>query len=256
MKSLTEIGLSILASIKKLRGKDVKFKFNNSNSSISHDLWDELLKKNVSTTGKVNYKGFVYDKQKLIEYTSLLSNNSPSINWSEHKQLAYWINAYNSFTVLLIVNHYPLKSINDIGGNIPLINSVWDIKFFKIGSVDFDLNTIEHDILRKKFNEPRIHFAINCASKSCPKLLDEAYVEEKLESQLENQAIDFINNNQYNQLSINKIKLSKIFKWFDVDFKKKQTIKEFISRYSKIKLEEPLEIDYLEYDWDLNELEN
>lgn len=256
MKSLTEISLSILTSIKKLLGKDVKFTLTKSNTNISHKLWDELLVKNVSITGKVNYKGFINEKKKLIAYTSMLSNNSPSINWPENRQLAYWINAYNAFTVLLITNNYPLKSIKDIGGDIPLINSVWDIKFFKIGSVDFDLNTIEHDILRKDFNEPRIHFAINCASMSCPKLLNKAYTEDKLESQLENQAIDFINSDEYNQLSTHKIELSKIFKWFDIDFKKNQTIKEYISYYARIQLEDPIEVDYLEYDWNLNGTEN
>lgn len=258
MKNIAEIGLSVLTRLKKITGNSVRYNssLSKSISGLSHELWSELLKKNVSSEGKVNYKGFVQDKQILLEYTAYLSNNSPSDSWSRDEQLVYWINAYNAFTVLLIVNHYPVKSIKDIGGNIPLINSVWDLKFFKIGSVDFDLNTIEHEILRKKYDEPRIHFAINCASESCPKLRNKAYVEDELENQLESQTIDFINNSRFNLLSRNKVKLSKIFNWFASDFKKTQTIVEFISRYSKTKFVEPIEIDYLEYDWSLNDAQD
>ena len=96
-------------------------------------------------------------------------------HWTETEQLAYWINAYNAFTVELILDHYPVASIRDIKEGVPFINSVWDIDFIKIEGKTYSLNDIEHRILRREFDEPRIHFAIVCASISCPKLRNEAF---------------------------------------------------------------------------------
>jgi hypothetical protein len=154
----------------------------------SHQAFDELLKKHVTKDGIVDYKGFIQDKAKLEKYLDLLSNNAPDRGkWSKDEQLAYWINAYNAFTVKLIVDNYPVKSIQDFipTVKIPLVNTVWHIKFFKIGGKEASLDEIEHKILRKEFEEPRIHFAINCASFSCPPLLNEAFFPEKIDQQLD-----------------------------------------------------------------------
>ena len=145
----------------------------------SHQLWNELLKANVKLDGQVDYKGFIREKPKLEKYLKLLSENAPDRKtWSKNEQLAYWINVYNAFTVKLIVDFYPTKSIRDLGPRIkiPLIKDVWHYKFFKIAGVEMSLDEVEHSILRKEFEEPRIHFAINCASVSCPPLLNEAFV--------------------------------------------------------------------------------
>jgi len=256
LKSFTEIGISVLETIKKWRGKKVNFTLvdNDYDQTISHSLWNDLLKKYIAENGLINYKGFISERQKLDEYTSLLSSNPPSIHWSQNEQLVYWINAYNAFTVLLIVEHYPVKSIKEIGGNIPMINSVWDIKFFKIGELDFDLDTIEHDILRKQFDEPRIHFAINCASISCPRLRNEAYTANELEDQLEDQITSFIKNTDYNLLLPEKVKLSKIFDWFKSDFTKDQTIFEFLEKYVPFKFCKSIRVEFIDYDWNLNEI--
>jgi hypothetical protein len=133
---------------------------------VSHASFTDLLKKHVAASGKVNYKGFIRDSLQLNQYLELLSDNPPQNSWSREDQLAYWINAYNAFTLQLIIRNYPLKSIKDIGSRIkiPFVNTPWDIKFIRIGKRKFDLNNIEHDILRGKFKEPRIHFAIVCAS--------------------------------------------------------------------------------------------
>ncbi len=258
MKNIAEIGLLVLSTIKKLTGKNVKYSLddNYKSNQISHHIWNALLKKYVADNGLVNYKGFKKEKHSLEEYTVLLSKNPPSKNWTRNEQLAYWINAYNAFTVLLIIEHYPVKSIKEIGGNIPMINSVWDIKFFKIGELDFDLDTIEHDILRKQFDEPRIHFAINCAAISCPRLRNEAYSAIELEEQLEEQTIFFINNSTYNLISSNKVKLSKIFDWFKSDFTKNQTIFEFLEKYVSFKFNNGVILEYFEYNWKLNEIKN
>jgi len=115
------------------------------------------------------------------------------------------------------------------------------------------LSEVEHDILRKEFNEPRIHFAIVCASKSCPQLLNKAYEPENLEQQLTQQAINFVNDPTKNEIEIEEIRVSSIFKWFKKDFTKNGTLVEFIRQYSKSDIRSDAKIKYLEYDWSLNE---
>ena len=219
---------------------------------VNHEIWTVLLRKYVTEGGQVNYKGFIKEQSKMEEYLSLLSNTPPGSNWSEADKIAYWINAYNAFTVKLIMDNYPLKSIKDIGDGLPMISSPWDIKFFKIGDADFDLNTIEHEILRKHFEEPRIHFAINCASFSCPKLRNEAFESSQLNQQLEAQTKTFINNPDKNIINKEETKLSKLFSWFETDFTKKTTIKSFVKqRHSAFN--EQNDLQYLDYSWTLNE---
>jgi Protein of unknown function, DUF547 len=133
-----------------------------------------------------------------------------------------------------------------------MINSPWDLKFFKIGEIEFDLNTIEHEILRKHFEEPRIHFAISCASFSCPKLRNEAYEAGQLDIQLEDQAHAFINNPDKNIITASKIKLSKIFSWYESDFTKHESIISQIQQYHS-EINEDVDIEYMEYNWALNE---
>ena len=131
---------------------------------MTHEVWDELTRKHVTESGVVNYKGIIQDSIQFNAYLDLLSSHLPNeTNWTREERLAYWINAYNAFTVKLIIDHYPVVSIKDIKKGIPLVNSVWDIQFIEIGGKSYDLNNIEHGILRKEFYEPRIHFAINCA---------------------------------------------------------------------------------------------
>ncbi|NVJ85691.1 MAG: DUF547 domain-containing protein [Algoriphagus sp.] len=221
-----------------------------------HRLWEELLRNNVSPYGKVNYKGFIKEKEKLENYLEILSQNAPDReSWTKEEQLAYWINAYNAFTVKLIVDHYPVKSIRDLGPKlkIPLVNDVWHYEFFEINGEKSSLDEIEHNILRKEFEEPRIHFAINCASVSCPPLLNEAFVPEKLETQLEMVTRLFINDSQRNFISANEIEISSIFSWFKGDFTKNGTLIDFLNQYSQISISPNAKIRHLDYDWSLNE---
>jgi hypothetical protein len=252
--NINEIGLSVLSWIKKIKGNSVKLGeiAHRERPLISHQIWSDLLEKYVTEDGNVNYQGFLTDSVALNRYLALLSENPPGNNWSEADRLAYWINVYNAFTVKLILNHYPLKSIKDISDGLPMLNSPWDIKFFKIGDTPFDLNTVEHEILRKQFNEPRIHFAINCASFSCPKLRTEAYEADKLEQQLAEQARDFLNNPEKNLITENEIRLSKIFDWFKNDFTRETDLLAFIKKYYP-SLSTNTEVEYMEYDWTLNE---
>lgn len=253
--NINDIGLRVLSFYKSLSQENVDLdKLQGKEYAITHEAWNKLLAVNVSEDGQVNYKGFNQSRDSLQHYLELLSNNPPNtIKWSKEEQLAYWINAYNAFTVELILQHYPVNSIKDIGGDIPMVNSPWDIKFFKIGGVDFDLNTIEHEILRKQFNEPRIHFAINCASVSCPILLNKAYTAIDVESQLKQQAIYFVNNPKKNQFKENEVEISGIFNWFEKDFTKNGTLIDFINQYSKRPIRSDTNVKFGVYNWNLNE---
>ncbi len=226
-----------------------------SNSKpISHTGWDKLVQKHVTETGVVNYQGFIADSVALSVYIKLLSSSHPNTkNWSEKERLAYWINAYNAFTVKLIIDHYPIKSIKDIKSGIPFVNSVWDIKFINIEGATYDLNNIEHSILRKRFEEPRIHFAINCASVSCPRLRTEAFFPETLEAQLTDQAHYFLKNPVKNIITQDKIQLSKIFSWFKGDFTKQGSLIDFLNQYAPVKINPDTQKESLDYNWNLNE---
>jgi hypothetical protein len=216
-------------------------------------LWDQLVKQHVTEEGYVDYAGFKADADALQQYLDLLSSHHPNENnWSREERLAYWINAYNAFTVKLIVDHYPVESIKDIKKGIPMINSVWDIKFIEIEGETYDLNNIEHSILRKKFDEPRIHFAINCASVSCPALRCEAYTPEDLERQLAEQTTRFLSDPSKNLISSNALQLSRIFSWFKGDFTKDGSLIEFIETHSDVKIEEKANVSFMAYDWNLN----
>lgn len=221
----------------------------------SHELWDQLLNKHVSPDGLVDYDGMIQDKNKLVTYLGQLSASPPDKKtWTTNEQLAYWINAYNAFTVKLIVDHYPVRSIRELhpGIKIPGIRTVWHKKFFRIGGKKSSLHRIEHKILRREFDEPRIHFAINCASVSCPPLRNEAFTPGDLERQLEEQAYQFINDRSRNQMGKGSLKISKIFKWFRGDFTQSESIIEYLNSYSSQQIDAEAIPTYMEYDWNLN----
>lgn len=216
--------------------------FANSNN---HDTWNNLLNKYVSSQGNVDYKGFKTDTSTLNTYLKYLSNNKPSNSDSKEVKLAYWINAYNAFTVKLIIDNYPVASIKDLG-------KPWDKKFINIGGETLSLNDIEHNILRK-MDEPRIHFAIVCASVSCPKLINSAFTAKKLEEQLTIATQEFLADTSKNIIKEKNIKISKIFKWFENDFKTDGSVIDFINQYSKTTISKKAKTSYTEYNWNLNE---
>lgn len=222
-----------------------------------HTIWDELTKKYVAESGFVDYKGLISEKEKLNEYLHMLSTNHPNETWSSNDRKAYWINAYNAFTIKLIVANYPVETIKDLGGRIYRVNTPWDIKFINIEGKEYHLNDLEHNILRKEWNDGRIHAAVNCASVSCPKLMQGAYIGSRLDDQLDTQMKDFIHDETKNDISNpKKIKLSKLFRWFSGDFKTDgQSVISFINQYTASPLPESAKIEYLDYDWGLNDRE-
>ncbi len=212
---------------------------------FNHSIWKELLENNVSNTGNVNYKGFKSEVKKLRTYIDSLKNNIPNDEWPKEDKLAYWINAYNALTVDLIIRNYPTKSIKDI-------KDPWDQRLWKFGNKWQNLNDIEHVILRK-MNEPRIHFAIVCASVSCPKLQNEPFTASSLEEQLTNATKEFLSDTSKNELSVNRIKLSKIFKWFKKDFETNGSLIDFLNKYSEVSISSGAKKSYKDYNWNLND---
>ena len=181
----------------------------------------------------------------LLNYITVLGENMPNDSWSKADKLAYWINAYNAMTIDLIIRHYPLKSIKDI-------KNPWDQRLWKLGDKWYDLSEIEHNILRK-MDEPRIHFAIVCASFSCPKLLNNAFTPKDIEAQLTQATNVFLNDSTRNIISENSLELSKIFQWFTTDFKQNGSLIDFLNKYSDIKISNNAKKRFKDYNWNLNE---
>jgi len=215
---------------------------------FNHNTFNELLKDNVSDNGDTNYTGFIKQKSIFKSYLTKLSENQPKEDWSKEDKLAYWMNTYNAFTIKLIIDNYPTKSIKDI-------KNAWDSRFFKLGDKWYNLSDIEHKILRK-MNDPRIHFGINCASYSCPPLLNRAFTASNVNTELDNLARQFINNKQHNTISENSIQLSKIFQWYAKDFKTDGSLIDYLNNYSDITISPSAKKSFKKYDWSLNEAHN
>lgn len=225
----------------------------NQGASVDHSIYAELLQKNVKN-GVVSYKGFKNDEAKLDEYLKILEQTNPE-KLDRNEKFAFYINAYNSWTIKLILSGYPgVKSIKDLGS---IFQSPWKKSICRLNGKIMTLDEIEHGILRPEFKDPRVHFAINCASKDCPILISEPYSGRNLENQLDASAKAFINNPARNRLKDNILYLSSIFKWFSEDFK--DDAKGFVLKYASDELKadivkngDNLKIEYLDYDWSLN----
>ncbi len=221
-----------------------------------HRGLDRLLKKYVDDRGLVNYKAFKNDSAQLDAYLTSLSNKPPASNWPKNEQIAYWINAYNAFTIRLILNHYPVKSIKDIGPakQINRVNTPWAQKFFSIGGNAMSLDSIEHGILRKNYADPRIHFTLVCAARSCPRLRNEAYTAANLDAQMDDQGRDFLNTPAKNNVGPEQAQLSKYFVWYRTDWQANgQSVMNWVNRYATGQLREDTKITFLDYNWTLNE---
>ena len=173
----------------------------------AHKKWDEILKSKTIKKDEqvlVNYKSIKANQVKLNSYLKELEKVSKKEfnNFSKQEQLAFWINAYNAYTVKLIVKNYPVKSIKDIGS---FFSSPWSKDFITLLGKKMSLDDIEHETIRKDFKEPRIHFAVNCASIGCPSLYQEAFVASRIDKQLEVATKLFLNNKNKNKIKKDRI---------------------------------------------------
>lgn len=221
--------------------------------SVSHRLFGELLQKYVAH-GSVDYAGFKSEEAKLDRYLDRLQNVDPNA-LSRNEQYAFYINVYNAWTIKLILTKYPgIGSIKELG----IFNTgPWKKQIVRLNGETVSLDHIEHDILRPRYKDPRVHFAINCAAKSCPPLRSEPFVAEKLDQQLDDATRSFINNPASYRLEGRNLHVSRIFKWFSEDFDEDPLgfFLEYANPELKKKLEnnpEKINIKYLAYDWSLN----
>ncbi len=251
MKLLLAFAFTALVGVPTCRTDDVK----SDSRPITHDLWETELQRYVDEEGWVDYEAWNANEAGLDAYIALLSANHPNKkNWSDDEQLAYWINAYNAYTVKLVLDHWPLKSIKDIRPDGKgFINSVWDIKFIEIEGHEYDLNNIEHGIIRPKFEDNRIHVAVNCASVSCPPLINRAYRAASLDAQLDAQVEAFLKSSRNDLSDSQAPKLSSIFKWYGPDFKwNGGSLEKFVATHSDYVLPKGVAWQYLDYDWGIN----
>lgn len=248
----------------------------------SHTSWDSLLREHVSG-GLVDYQSLLGDEQRLDQYLSELDSISRKEvdGWNRREQLAFWINAYNAFTVRVILDHYPIDTWTFKGLVVPRnsiiqIPGVWKKLSWKVAGQLLTLDQIEHSIIRPNFDEPRIHFSIVCASIGCPDLRSEAFTPSKLESQLQEQAVVYMRNTSKGvrfDFEEKRICVSQIFKWFTKDFViesaeedelpyqsgNTKLILSFIKPYfpdeesQALFMSKDLDFDYLSYDWSLND---
>jgi hypothetical protein len=217
-------------------------------AAVDHSGWDALLQKHVSAEGNVNYEAMQADFADVDMYLALLGAGIPDATWSREDAMCYWINAYNAYTVKLILDNYPLESITNLDGG-----EVWKREWIDIAGTTYSLNAIENDILRPTYNDARVHFAINCASYSCPRLWNKAFTPENLEAQLEVLAKEFVNDAKRNTLSADAPEISSIFTWYEADFIADGTVIDFLNKYAEIPVNADATIGYMEYDWNLNQ---
>ena len=241
----------------------------------SHATWDALLKKYVvlvsgGNASQVRYAEFARDRAALKRYLDGLAGvgEAEFRAWSKPRQMAFLINAYNAFTVELILANYPVKSIKDIGSD--LFNNRWKRKFFRLLGRDASLDQIEHGMLRKpgSYDEPRVHFAVSCASIGCPMLRGEAYTAAALEAQLEQQVVRFLSDRSRNRVSAQgRLEVSSIFDWYSEDwssgYRGIKSLEQYFAGYARLLSDDAAHqrlvaegkapISYLEYDWTLND---
>lgn len=244
-------------------------------AAFNHDLWDNLLQKNVQMIdggkeSRVNYRAMAAAEPELEQYLNSLSQVSRSRfdKWSKDDQLAFLINAYNAWTVQLIVEHYPnLKSIKDLGS---FFESPWKKIFIPLLGKQRSLDDIEQGLIRGsgRYNDPRIHFALNCASLGCPALYNRAYRGDILDRQLDKAARLFLSDRTRNRLEGRTLWVSSIFKWYRGDFaggwRGATSLGRFLALYANslglskdqtaAVVDGRIDIEFLDYDWRLNDV--
>lgn len=237
---------------------------------FQHDAWDRVVRTYVTPAGFVRYAALKAHPDDLTAYVNLLAayspDNAPQLFPTDAHRLAYWINAYNAGIVNRVVANYPVRSIRDLGG---LLGNVFK-KTQTVGGRPLSHDDIEHGIIRKRFHEPRIHFVLNCASRSCASIRQQALTAETLDSSLQDAAIRFLNDPRNVRVHPERgsVEVSKYFAWFPEDFLNwvkstrgtaKPTVLDFIKAFVNAETRAVLDkradwrISFFEYDWTLND---
>ncbi len=236
----------------------------NQTLEIDHSPWQGFLDRHLvipdDGISRVRYASVPEQDRRLLSHYLEYLQGLPVKQMTRKQQLAYWINLYNAATVNLILSHYPVDSILDIDISPGLFsNGPWGKKLFSIDKQSLSLNDIEHRILRPLWSDPRIHYAVNCASLGCPNLQGTAFTHTNVEQLLEQAAEDFINHPRAVQVDQEKLVVSSIYHWFKADFGgDDKAVIDHLKTYAKAplkqNLEKIIEIDDHEYDWTLNQM--
>ncbi|QNH61337.1 DUF547 domain-containing protein [Hymenobacter sediminicola] len=218
-----------------------------------HAPWDELLHKYVTPDGMVDYQGLLDDEDKLLDYLMAMRKTAPNEQtWTPADIQAFWINVYNASTVYMVLQYYPVSSINDIrmkGRSY----SPWEFAGVTVGGQEYSLNQIEREKLSARFHDPRIHFALVQGASSGPRLLNEAYNGAHLQQQLEQQTRSFINDPARNMLGSQQASISGLFSFYAAEFGEQTQVLEFLNRYARVPLAAATPISYLPFSWNLND---
>ncbi len=236
--------------------------------TFEYSSYARALKRAVTPEGRVRYQELKQNPEDLEDFVQQLAavspENRPELFRTREAQLAYWINAYNAFVVHEVVKHYPVESVRDLKFGFGLL-------FFKqarfvAGGKRYSLDDNEHGILRPRYRDARVHFALNCASASCPHLRREPYLPEKLEAQLEDAALNFIQRRENVWMRGDVLFLSAIFDWYKEDFARdaaakpnvKPSVVDYVTRYLPAETAERVKkgnprIEFYNYDWSLND---
>lgn len=231
-------------------------------AAFEHDDFSRILAAHVDAQGRVDYAALVADPAPLDAYLTRLATTDPQ-DLPRADRLAFWINAYNAYTLYLIRDQYPTDGILStiIGPFIPSVNSPFSVDFAVVGGRPMSLDDIEHGTIRQQFDEPRIHFAVNCAAVSCPPLRAEAYAGDRLDAQLDEQTTAFLNDPARTRIDVDggTVHLTKILDWFKSDFGGSDAaVQRWVAPYVRDEraraalASAALDVRYLGYDWSLN----
>jgi hypothetical protein len=234
--------------------------------TFDHSAFDAVLRVHSSAAG-VDYAALKADRAGLDRYAAQLGTVSAKTfdGWKREEKIAFLINAYNAIVLQQVIDDYPIQRSTNPAALVRPATSVWQIDGFfnelkhRLLDRDLTLDQIEHEWLRAKLKEPRIHFALVCAAKSCPRLRNEAYRADNLSAQLDDQARQFLNDRQRNRFGAEAAELSEIFKWFGEDFGGERGLRSYLGKYLNAELSARMRsnhyaISYIDYDWTLNDI--
>ncbi|MEL7544181.1 MAG: DUF547 domain-containing protein [Pseudomonadota bacterium] len=255
--------LGIVIAATPAAAQDIAASFDKyGDATANHSAWTELLQAYVkpaaSGLNSVDYAAFKADGHTALKgYLAQITALDPT-TLSKDAQFAYWANLYNAKTIDIVLEHYPVATIRDIDISGFFSNGPWDKKVTKVNGLELSLNDIEHVIMRGTFKDPRVHYAVNCASIGCPNLQRKAFVGPTLEAQLDAAARDYVNSPRGFTVANGRVRASKIYSWFQEDFGDSEAgVIAHAAKYAEPELKATLtarnDISGYDYDWSLND---
>lgn len=245
---LTGVSLLLLTSFP-ARAED------NNTLQLLHQPWNDLLKRHVTLDGRLDYQGLLDDEDELLAYLMSLRKVTPQNDaWTDNDTKAFWMNVYNAAAAYLVLQYYPISSINDIRvKGVSGYKSPWDAQVVNVGGQSYSLNQIEREQLIRRFHDPRVHFGLLYTAASCPAPVPEAFDGNRLSQQLDAQARRFINDPACNQLTPGHAQLSGLFDAYAAEFGTGTTLVAFLNRYARIPLQPTAAIEFQSFNWALND---